>query len=483
MSADARFVAFESVASNLISADNNGVRDIFVRDRQLGTTVCASVDSNGVLGNGACYAPALSADGRYVAFHSEASNLVPGDTNGVADIFVRDLQSGQTERVSVDSGGVQGAYWSFYPAISADGRFVAFESWSNNLVAGDNNWTWDIFVHDRQTQVTERVSVDSLGAEGLGFSVEATISADGRFVAFRSESDSLVPNDTNGFWDIFVHDRQNNETSLVSMDSNGGLADNWSNFPSISADGNLIAFESLATNLAPGDNNLRYDIFVHDRSNGVTSMVSLNSQGTQGISDSREPAISADGRHVAFSSDSSNLVPDDANNTSDVFVYDRHTGLTRRASVDTDGIQGNMGNHSVSISEEGKFVSFDSGSAFVPDDTNGFGDIYLRDRGDGIPSLATSGACPGTMDLWVDGASPHGLLAVIYGQPGSFTNPNPPCQGLVVDLASPTLASLLTADNSGDANLHFFAPSGACGLSVQVVDVAACLTTNVVVLQ
>jgi Tol biopolymer transport system component len=264
--------------------------------------------------------PSISADGRYVAFHSDASNLVPGDTNGTWDIFVHDRLTGQTTRVSVASDGTQGNNGSGDPSISADGRYVAFTSEASNLVPGDTNGTWDIFVHDRVTGQTTRVSVASDGSEGYGSSFSSSISADGRYVAFSSWASNLVPGDTNGWADVFVHDRVTGQTTRVSVASDGTEGNHVSLLPSISADGRYVAFSSWASNLVPGDTNEVQDIFVHDRLTGQTSRVSVASGGTEGNGASEFPSISADGRYVAFYSAASNLVPGDTNGTWDIFV-------------------------------------------------------------------------------------------------------------------------------------------------------------------
>jgi Tol biopolymer transport system component len=227
-----------------------------------GSTERVSVDSAGNQGNNGGDEPAISADGRFVAFVS-ADNLVPGDTNDNLDIFVHDRKTGATERVSVDSAGNQANVIgsTSEAAISADGRFVAFNS-ANNLVPGDTNDNFDIFVHDRKTGATERVSVDSAGNQGNGAAV-AAISADGRFVAFQSVADNLVLGDTNGAIDVFVHDRKTGATERVSVDSAGNQANYESVSPAISGDGRFVAFVSLADNLVPGDTNGTYDVFVH----------------------------------------------------------------------------------------------------------------------------------------------------------------------------------------------------------------------------
>ena len=236
-----------------------------------------------------------------MAFVSYASNLVSGDTNEWDDIFVYDRQADITTRVSVASDGTQGNDWSYTPSISADGRYVAFQSASTNLVSDDSNGFFDIFVHDRQTGTTTLVSVASDGSLGNNASNSTSISADGRYVAFLSGATNLVSEDTNlGHEDVFVHDRQTGQTSLVSRASDGTQGIYGSSSPSISADGRFVAFSSFAYNLVSEDTNNMYDIFVHDRQTGATTRVSVASDGTQGYDDSIGAYISADGRYVAF---------------------------------------------------------------------------------------------------------------------------------------------------------------------------------------
>jgi Tol biopolymer transport system component len=383
ISADGRFVAFASRATNLVPGDTNTSDDVFVHDRQTGTTERVSVDSAGTEGNGPSVDPAISADGRFVAFISIATNLVPGGTSGRWHVFVRDRQTGITEQVSVDSAGNQGD-WSYDPAISADGRFVAFQSYATNLVPGDTNGAGDVFVHDRQTRTTERLSVDSAGTGGNGLSVNPSISADGRFVVFYSYATNLVPGDTNGAGDVFVHDRQTGTTERVSVDSAGTQGNSNSDRPSISADGRFVAFSSSATNLAPGDTGGQVDLFVHDRQTRTTERASVDSAGNQGNEWSiGPPALSADGRFVAFLSLATNLVPGDSNGWMNVFVRDRQARTTERVSVDGAGTEGNESSDAPSISADGRFVAFTS-AAFnlVPGDTNWSADVFVHDRGD-----------------------------------------------------------------------------------------------------
>jgi Tol biopolymer transport system component len=401
VSADGRYVAFYSLASNLVPGDTNGAHDVFVHDRQSKTIERVSVGSGGAQADGSSLGPSTSADGRFVAFESYATNLVPGDANGVVDVFVRDRQNGTTEFVSVDSNGIQGNDDSALASISADGRYVAFASFATNLVPGDTNDASDVFVHDRQTGTTERVSVDSGGLQGNNGSSYPSISADGRYVAFHSVASNLVAGDTNGSYDVFVHDRQSGLTERISVDSTGIQGNFSSSFPSISADGRCVAFTSVATNLVVGDTNFTDDVFVRDRQSGTTERVSVDSSAGQGNDSSRYPSISADARRIAFFSYASNLVPGDMNAHADVFVHDRQSGTTERASVGSGGAEGNNESQFPSISADGRYVAFVSrASNLVSDDTNNALDVFVRDRNaTGFTSLCDPGvggvtACP-----------------------------------------------------------------------------------------
>jgi Tol biopolymer transport system component len=379
ISADGRFVAFESAASNLVAGDTAGHRDVFVRDRATATTERVSVATGGGQALSDSYSPSISADGRFVAFTSDAWNLVTGDVNSRSDIFVRDRVLATTERVSVATGGVQANQYSDYATISATGRFVAFQSRAWNLVPGDTNGQDDIFVRDRQSATTELVSVGSAGVQGNSFAYLPSISSDGRFVAFESPSSNLVALDTNGCSDIFVRDRQSGTTERVSLDSQGQQGNSNSYAPSISADGRFVAFYSYATNLAALDTNARPDIFVRDRQSATTERVSVDSLGAQGNADSIYPSISADGRYLAFQSAATNLVALDTNGSVDLFVHDRQLGSTERASVDSLGAQGDSYSDSPSISADGATVIFRSRATnLVAGDTNGADDIFVR---------------------------------------------------------------------------------------------------------
>jgi len=322
ISSDGRYVAFESVATNLVAGDTNGVADAFAHDRQTGTTTRVSITSGGAQADGASTHPAISADGSIVAFDSVATNLVAGDTNGVMDVFARDSLLGTTTRMSVDTSGAQSDGASAKPAISANGAIVVFESTASNLVAGDSNALLDVFWRDRSPAATGtgRVSVGTGGIQGAGPSASPSISGDGRFVAFASDASNIVAGDTNLTMDVFVRDRQTASTARVSVDTGGTQGAMWSGDPSITIDGRFVAFASDADNLVSGDTNLTMDAFVHDRLLGTTERVSVDTGGTQGAMWSGDPSISADGRFIAFESDAANLVTGDSNGLTDVFV-------------------------------------------------------------------------------------------------------------------------------------------------------------------
>jgi Ca2+-binding RTX toxin-like protein len=386
ISGDGRFVAFTLDQSIFrIGAPNNNINnsdDIFVRDLLTNTTTRVSVDPAGNPGNDSSYDPSISADGRFVAFQSDASNLVPGDTNNSGDIFVRDLLTNTTTRVSVGSAGNQGNSLSRRSSISGDGRFVTFASDATNLVPGDTNNSTDIFVRDLSTNTTTLVSASSSGDRGNNDSELPSISANGRFVAFRSFATNLVPGDTNDSRDIFVRDLLTNTITLVSVSSNGDRANESSSRCSISADGRFVAFSSRASNLVPGDTNNSDDIFVRDLSTNTTTRVSISSRGNQGNEDFYTPFISADGRFVTFSSEASNLVPGDTNDSEDIFVRDLATNTTTRVSVDSAGNQGNSDSEFPSISANGQKVAFSSFAAnLVPGDTNNGPDLFIADIG------------------------------------------------------------------------------------------------------
>jgi len=382
-SADGRYVAFASRASNLVDNDGNGLGDIFVRDMMQGITVRASVDTLGGDPNGVSSSPVISDDGRYVVFHSTASNLVPDDTNEFEDIFVRDLVAASTVRASVDTTGGDADAPSHYPAISADGQFVVFRSWASDLAPGDGNGKQDIFVRDMVAGTTVRASVSATGGDADGESRGASISAEGRFAAFHSYASNLVPEgDTNGYLDVYVRDLVNNVTIRASVNTTGGEPNCDSRAKvglSLSADGHYVVFQSCASDLVPNDHNGVYDIFVRDLVAGTTTRVSVDRFGGDANKQSEAGSISGDGRFVAWHSNASDIVSGDTAGKKDVFIRDLVKGKTIRLSLDylTGGDTDGNSRHA-KASNGGQFIVFQSdASDLVAGDGNGLQDVFM----------------------------------------------------------------------------------------------------------
>jgi len=370
ISDDGRFVAFWSGADDLVPGDTNTKQDVFVRDLRTHHTVRASVDSAGGNANGDSFYPTISGDGRYVAFASRATDLVVGDGSAVEDIFVRDLQAGTTTRVTVDTGGGDADANTRHARISADGRHVVFASPASDLVSGDGNGLEDVFVRDLDAHTTVRASVDTGGGDPNGpsgstglFSPPA-IDADGSRVVFFSAASDLVPADGNALSDMFVRDVSAGTTTRVSVDTAGGDAngrsDELGGRPSITGDGNVVAFASFASDLVVGDaNGSAEDVFVRDLTTSTTTLVSGDTNGGSG------PSISDDGRFVSFQ-------------TTQVWVHDRQTGSTAMASArygrPANGISG-----AAALSADGRYVSFHTtaNNLGVNDGNNAF-DVYVR---------------------------------------------------------------------------------------------------------
>lgn len=342
-----------------------------------------SVSSAGVMGNKESFFSVISRNGRFVAFGSNSDNLVPDDTNNAYDVFVHDRETGETSRVSVSSSGQQGNGDSGYAnvTISGDGRFVLFGSLASNLVENDTNDASDAFLHDRQTGETTLVSLTSEGEQGNGPSggADCPVSDDGQVVFILSVATNIVPNDTNDAHDIFLHNLQTGEVTQVSVSSTGEQGNGMSFHCDVTPDMRYIAFSSDATNLVQNDTNGVTDVFVRDLVTGETERVSVSSDEQQGNEASRSPRITADGRFVMFNSASANLVANDTSGTDDIFVRDRETGETTRIGIET---QAGTGFGVDSITPNGRFVVFVSNSDdLVPNDTNGLVlDVFVHDR-------------------------------------------------------------------------------------------------------
>jgi len=373
-------VAFQSNASNIIPGDLNFVADVMVHDIATGAVELISISALGGMSNGPSERPSISADGRYVAFASDASNLVTGDLNFARDVFLRDRTLGTTILVSKSTLGVQGNGPSTRPSISSDGRYIAFRSGATNLTAAlDLNGTIDdVYLYDTVTGLTEMVSVDSLGVQSNNASDRPAISGDGDRIVFWSDATNLVAGDLNFARDVFMHQRSTGLTTLISQSSTGIQGNGASSRPAISDDGAFVAFRSIASNLVAGDTNLLEDVFLCEIAAGVTTRVSMSTTGIEGNGLSSLPSLSANGSKVAFRSLASNLTAGDTNFAEDVFVHDTTTGTTTMVSGAAGGALGNGNSSRPSISGDGFFVAYQSHATnLVTGDTNLVLDAFL----------------------------------------------------------------------------------------------------------
>ena len=385
ITADGAFVAFESTASHVAGDTNGSIRDVFVRDRNTGVTSLVSVGFDGTPASGVSQWPAISDGAQRIAFRSAASNLVPGDTNGVTDIFTRDAD-GTMRRVSVASTGEQADDESRDVDISADGRYVAFSSRASNLVAGDTNDVEDIFLHDVQTGTTTMVSMRD-GKRGNDRSRAPAISPDGRFVSFYSTATNLVGGDRNRTGDVFLADTSTGSIELASQ-SNGGRRQNasvvrpFAQVSDVSRGGQFVVFDSDASNLVGRDRNRDTDVFVRDMVNERTRRISVSNGGREADNDSFSPSISSDGRFVTFESFAGNLYPRDPKGE-DVFLYDRAlrtmtivdvtaAGRPRRAETVRQLLQRPV------VTDAGDVAFTSTSPGLTPDDQDPFEDVFLR---------------------------------------------------------------------------------------------------------
>jgi len=382
ISGNGLFVVFYSSATNLVENDVDGGGHYYLRDLQAGLTEIINVRPEG--GSRGIVVSAISDDARYLAFRSEEADIVPDDTNDLADAFVYDRETDITERVSVSSSGVQGNNRiDGFIGMSGDGRYVVFPSDSDNLVPNDTNAASDIFVRDRNTDTTERVSVGLNGAEANGSShFDPAISSNGRYVTFRSMATNLVPDDTTIWEDVFVYDRDTGAMDRVSLSTSGEESLGVNYVPMISAGGRFVSFASNAENLAPigapGP-----DVFFRDRTEGTTKIISVAQDGTPGEwGGDYHTFNAATARYVAFMSNGSNLVPNDDNDAHDVFVYDRFNELLKRVSIGQDGQEANgatsLSSWRHSFTLNGEFLLFSSAASNLIDaDTNDAKDVFI----------------------------------------------------------------------------------------------------------
>ena len=417
MTPDGRYIAFLSNTTAIDGGPEDGPRRVFRKDRRTGTVIRIDVPNpaRGGAVDGPSSRPTISDDGNRVAFESASDRLVAGDDDGGVDVFVRDVAAGTTVRADVRLDGTPVTFNmgssqdSLQPMISGDGTTVV---WYGNDRAMTTNTTTQYHAFVRRLDQPNAERVDTVGASaipnGSVSNMPMSVSADGRFVAFASRATDLAPPDVGGRIDVFVRDRQLQTTRMVSVSSGGTQGNGDSDFAAISADGSTVAFQSAAPNLVANDVNGVSDIFVRDLASAQTSRVSVKQNGDEATYGSIHPAVSATGRFVAFLTPAALLGSDTETPTSnDVYVADRDTGALARASVLTDGSPSSStaATNPLAIGRTGRFVLFDSLGAFTPNDTNGRGDAYLRDNGLNTPPVAVPSvaATPGDLVVQVDG--------------------------------------------------------------------------------
>lgn len=408
-SADGRFVAFESLATDLVPGVVLGGH-VYRRDRLAGTTVILDVSPSGKVGNAPALRPAISADGDHVAFESPAGNLQPGDFNLLTDVFVRDIGAGTTERVSVGLGGADPDGPSSHASLSADGRLVVFESSATNLVPGDVNGTADVFLRDRLAGTTTLLTLTPGGQQSQGDGRSPRITPDGRHVAWLAGNLDVVGLSGPAYLRAVVRDLETGTTVLASVSAEGVPSNAGCSLPALSDDGQVVAFASGASNLVPGDTNFQLDVFVRDLANGTTEILTVeldNGFADESSGLSTQPvAISGDGRLVAFDSDGQALVPGDTG-WRDIFVYDRMAHALQRVSVTSAGAPAEGNSVDVALSGDGRVVLFTSEATNLaaPDANGALTDVFAHDLqvsgwtwlpgglpgSAGIPRLSASG--------------------------------------------------------------------------------------------
>ena len=379
ISADGRYVAFTADATNLVPGDTNGCRDIFVRDRLLGITERVSVGSTGEEGNARSYKVAISRDGRFVAFWSEASNLVAGDTNEWGDVLVRDRLLGTTERANVSNEGLQANLPGYLLKFSADGRYVVFSSCADNLVPGDTNGQADIFLRDLFLGTIERVTLTASGEQVSACSNGLDISADCRYIVFGTLAPNVVPGITEGP-QIWLRDRATDNLELINLNDAGERAQfEGTSFP-ISDDGRYVAFRSSDPMLTPENHSRLTQVYVRDRSTQRTELVSVSTTGAIADDHCWDVALSADGRLVVFTSTAPDLVPGgNPYHWLQVFVRDRETGVTAIVSVGEGSDTLAWCEGYAAVSADGAYVLFSSSAPnLAPPDENVFPDVFTR---------------------------------------------------------------------------------------------------------
>ena len=431
LSADGSIIVYASDATDLYPAflgnDTNGAFDIFATHTQTGVTELISLNVLGIPGDADSKRPSISADGRYVVFESEASNLISGVVATGIQIYLHDRTLNDTRLISravtLDPGNGN----SSDASISANGEFVVFTSAASDLVFSDTNGLRDVFVMELSTGAITRVSVTSTGTEATGSSMAGVISDDGRYVAFHSFSNILVPNDDNGVVDVFRHDLQTGLTvqvskvtftitlpfqDPVSFDVTGNGA---SSMPSMNSDGRLIAFRTTAPNLHGQPDGEHIVVRDMNDTSGFAELITQSSTGMPVDAQKGFPSMSDNGRYVFFEARSDDFDNTDSNDWFDAFLMDRNTGHIERVSVSNDNEQGQTvnlgtlenGGGQRRVTDDGQYVAFTTNHRFlVADDSNSERDVFIRDRGEECPETLPGATRTLAEGVWLLGALP-----------------------------------------------------------------------------
>lgn len=389
LSADGRFVAFQSDASNLVPMDTNNSQDIFVYDRFEGSTKRVSVASGGTEANGGSWSPKISADGRYVAFISGATNLDPIMVSGA---FVHDRLTGQTELVSVRTDGAPGQYPVHEIDLSVNGRFVAMSS--SGLTPDVSRDAWDIYLRDLESGTTTLASRTPDGSLFQAPSGSPSLSGDGRILVFTAGNFVPTTPPPNSIPGLYLYDLVGGGTSYVFL-ADGEPALSYGTSPGISDDGRYVSFLGRAVGSPSDAIDPWNDVFVYDRETMTVEKVSLSVSGGDPGGAASSAAISANGRYVTYSSDAPDLIESDTNACADVFVWDSLTEEATRVSVAIDGGNANDLSRMPTISADGQYVAFESWARnLVADDHNGDLDVFLagpRQDSAGVDSVTRAG--------------------------------------------------------------------------------------------
>ncbi len=424
-------VVYDSFASNLHPDDTDITFDVYLYNRHNDTlSLISRASATGAKGNKGSHGPSISADGRYVAYWSSATNLHPDGTDTISDIYVYDRHNDTLELISrANARGPTGNSNSFQASISADGRYVAYWSYATNLHPDDTDTHTDIYVYDRDNGTTELISrASASGPKANNYSSFASISADGRYVTYQSVATNLHPDDMDTHKDIYVYDRNGGTTELISRaGATGPTGNHDSDQPSISADGRYVAYRSEASNLHPDDADMGWDIYVYDRDNGTTELISrASATGPTGNHDSDQPSISADGRYVAYSSGSTNLHPDDDDANSDIFVYDRDNGTTTLMSrVGLNGVKGDGHSRNPTLSEDATLIAFMSGANNLDGEANVSYQVLVKETGhepSSIPPANTAPTAVAGPDQTVEATGDGGARVTLDGSGSSDTD-------------------------------------------------------------